>query len=359
MSVISEELSKRILPKLLEFADGSQVTSENWEVRRSQLLELLGREEYGFAPPPPDKVEVKVEKHEENQYAGKAYVNGLRLSFEAEKGEFSFPVTEIVPTGKKNCPTFVMLNFRADVPDRYLPVEEILDYGCAVLRIYYNDIAFDGEDGFSGGIAAMYDREKYNWGKLRMWAFAASRVMDYLQSGKADYADLSRVAVTGHSRLGKTSLIAAAFDTRFALACANNSGCSGDAITRNKKGEHVKDIIKNFPFWFCDKYKAYAENETDMPFDQHFLVAAIAPRKVALGAALEDEWADPDSQYLSACAASEVWEMLGQNGFVCPDRLPVPGDCFSSGSIKYHLRRGKHFYSREDWQRYCTYMLDL
>ena len=96
-----------------------------------------------------------------------------------------------------------------------------------------------------------------------------------------------------------------------------------------------------------------------MPFDQHFLLAAVAPRRVALGAALEDEWADPDSQYLSACAASGVWDMLGRKGFITPDRLPLPGDCFSTGCIKYHLRRGRHFLSREDWQHYCTYILEL
>ena len=359
MSVISEELFKRNLPELLYFDDGSPVTPEDWEARRAQLLEILSSEEYGFAPPSPEKVNVTVERHADGQYAGKACVNSLRLSFETDRGEFSFPVMEIVPTGKKNCPTFVVLNFRADVPDKYLPAEEIIDYGCASLRIYYNDIAYDGEDDSSGGIAAMYDRGKYNWGKLRMWAFAASRVMDYLQSGTADYPDLSRIVVAGHSRLGKAALIAAAFDTRFALACANDSGCSGDALTRGKKGERVGDIVKTFPFWFCEKYKSYSGRETEMPFDQHFLLAAVAPRRVALGAALEDEWADPDSQYLSACAASGVWDMLGRKGFITPDRLPLPGDCFSTGCIKYHLRRGRHFLSREDWQHYCTYILEL
>lgn len=357
MGIISEELAKRKLPSVLRFSDGSPVTSDNWEKRREELLDILSREEYGYAPPPPERVETETVKCEKHQYAGKAYVKSLRLSFDTDKGRFSFPLTEIVPTGKKKCPTFVSLNFRADVPDKYLPVEEILDYGCAILRVYYNDVAFDGEDNFKGGIAAMYDRAEYNWGKLRMWAWAASRVMDYLQN--ADYPDLSRVAIAGHSRLGKTALICAAFDKRFAIACANDSGCSGDAITRDKKGEHVKDIFKSFPYWFCDKYGTYTDNEASMPFDQHFLLSAIAPRKVALGAALEDEWADPDSQYLSACAASEVWEMICGKGLVHPDRLPVPGDCFASGNIKYHLRRGRHFLSREDWQHYCTYMLDL
>ncbi len=350
MSNISNILAERKLPEILRFSDGREVTSDNWEERRLEMLDVLSREVYGYAPPAPANVDVKVIKTEKRQYAGKGDVNQLNFTVPTEKGDFSFPVTEIVPYGKTDCPTFIMLNFRADVPDKYLPVEEILDGGCAVLRIYYNDIAFDGEDGFSGGIASMFDREKYNWGKLRMWAWAASRVMDYLQT--SDYADKKRIAVVGHSRLGKTALICAAYDTRFAMACANDSGCSGDAITRMKAGERVKEIYAHFPFWFCENYQKYVGKEQEMPFDQHFLVAAIAPRTVHLGSAEEDIWADPMSQYLSACAASEAWNLLGKVGFVHPDRLPTPCDVYSSGDIRFHLRTGTHFFSRVDWGYY-------
>ena len=136
------------------------------------------------------------------------------------------------------------------------------------------------------------------------------------------------------------------------MACANDSGCSGDAITRNKKGEHIADITRNFPFWFCDNYKKYVNKEDELPFDQHFLVGAIAPRRVSLGAAVDDEWADPDSQYLSACAASKAWEMLGETGLEHPDRLPRPEEYFEGGKLCYHLRNGAHFYSRTDWLVY-------
>lgn len=350
MNTIEAILAQRSLPELLRFSNGSPVTRELWEQRRSELVDLMCREVYGIAPSAPDRVTVTETSRKEKDYAGKGTVRDLTLSFETDKGEFSFPVVEIVPTDGKNVPMFVMLNFRPEIPHRYLPVEEILDAGCGVIRIYYNDIAFDGEDDFTGGLAAMYDRKVYNWGKLRMWAFAASRVMDYLQT--ADYVDKNRIAVAGHSRLGKTALLTAATDPRFALACANNSGCTGDAITRQKEGERVKAIYKRFPYWFCEKYGTYAEKEDEMPFDQHFLVAAIAPRRVALGAALEDQWADPMSQYLSACAASAAWELLGEKGFLHPDRLPVPGDCFDGGHVAYHLREGTHFFSRTDWRRY-------
>lgn len=355
MSVIEKLLAQREIPDVLKFKDGSNVTAETWEKRRAEILDILSENIYGKAPAAPQIRVTKADaKSKYSYFADKAISTELTISFDTDKGEFSFPVAEIRPKKEGMVPVFVLVNFRADMPDRYCPVEEIIDRGCAVLRVYYNDIAFDGEDGFAGGLASMYDRSVYTWGKIRMWAWAASRVMDYLQT--TDYADLSKIVVTGHSRLGKTSLVCAAYDDRFAAACANNSGCSGDAITRDKKGERIRQITKNFPFWFCDKYRDYVDKENELPFDQHFLVSAIAPRRVSLGAAIQDEWADPDSQYLSACAASKVWEMLGEKGFEHPDRLPRLEEYFEGGKVCYHLRDGAHFYSRTDWLVYLDMM---
>lgn len=350
MSIISELLKERNIPALMRSADGRAVTKENFEERRLEMVEILRKEIYGKEPPAPARVTRTVRSRKEKDYAGKGDVYESTVTFDTDKGEFSFPVTEVAPSGKKNCPLFIMLNFRPDVPDRYLPVEQILDSGCAVISIYYNDVTEDKDDGFTSGLAAMYDRSVYDWGKIAMWAWSASRVMDCVS--QLGYADEARVAVVGHSRLGKTALVCASRDTRFYAACSNDSGCSGDAITRGKVGEHISDITERFPMWFCEKYKTYAERTDELPFDQHFLVASIAPRKVMLGAALEDTWADPDSQYLSACAASEAWETLGLKGFVHPDRLPIPGDNLSEGELGYHLRSGTHFFSCDDWKVY-------
>ena len=345
MCVKTEELlAARALPPLL-LAEG--------KADRDGMLRLLESAVYGTAPDAPPEVRVSEQKCREKEFAGKGTMRELTLSFDTERGEFSFPVVEVRPNGVTGkCPVFVVLNFRPDVPDKYLPVEEILDAGCALVRVYYNDVAYDGDDGFTGGIAAAYDREKYTWGKIRMWAFAASRVMDYLQT--AAYADPSRVAVAGHSRLGKTALLAAALDERFSLACVNNSGSTGAALSREKGGERVRDITERFPYWFCENYKKYADREAQMPFDQHFLIAAVAPRRVAVGTAQEDAWADTDAQYLACCAASPAWECLGKKGFVHPDRLPQPGDFFSAGCIAFHLREGTHFFSRDDWHCYLS-----
>ncbi|MBQ9778624.1 MAG: acetylxylan esterase [Clostridia bacterium] len=346
-------IEERKLPPLLQFASGAAVTREGFEQRRTEMLQLLQNHVYGTAPAAPSEVRVAEKSSKAKEFAGKATVRELMLSFDADKGEFSFPVTEVRPNGVPHkCPMFVLLNFRPDIPDKYLPIEEILDAGYGVLRIYYNDVAKDCDDGFSGGIAAMYDRSKYTWGKLQMWAFAASRALDYLLT--TDYVDKGRIAVAGHSRLGKTALLAAALDTRFALACVNDSGCSGAALTRGKTGERISDITTRFPYWFCENYKKYAGNEESLPFDQHFLIACVAPRRVAIGAAVEDLWADTDAQYLAACAASPAWELLGKRGFVHPDRLPEVGDFFSAGSVTFHLREGTHFFSRADWHCYLS-----
>lgn len=352
MSVIQNLLAERRLPALLSFENGEAVTAERWEERRREILSILDREIYGTAPDAPKEVRATVtpNKKKYGDCAGNAVISDLTLSFDTDKGEFVLPAVEAVPKHEGKIPVVVLLNFHPEIPHKYFPTEEVMESGCAVIRLYYNDITEDKDDGFSSGLAAMYDREKYSWGKIRMWAFAASRALDYLLT--TDYADPDRIAVVGHSRLGKTALVAGAYDTRFALACSNDSGCSGAAITRDKKGERVRQITKNFPHWFTEKYRDYVEKEHEMPFEQHFLVGAIAPRRVAIGSAREDEWADPDSEYLCACAASEAWELLGKTGLVHPDRLPEIGDRFTEGSVSYHLRAGTHYLSRHDWAVY-------
>lgn len=350
-------IGERRLPDVMKFADGTPVNEYNWENRRREILDMLCREEYGYAPPAPAYVNVEKDGEEKRSFAGKALIQKLNFTVPTDKEEFTFPVVQLIPTKRnwEKLPVFVLVSFTANIPDRSLPVELIMDAGCAVLRIYYNDIAFDGEDHFEGGIASRFDRSKYTWGKISMWAWAASRVRDYLDT--LDWVDRSRVAVVGQSRLGKTALWCAACDDRFSLACVNESGCSGDAITRDKQGERVANITGNFPYWFCESYKKYVDNEHAMPFDQHFLLAAVCPRKLALGAAMEDQWSDPDSQYLSACAASPVWEVNGGRGFIHPERLPVPGDFFNRGEVTFHLRDGAHGFSTEDWGKYLTIIM--
>lgn len=340
-AMFEEIIKERNLPKLLS---------------RNEMLNILFEEEYGYLPEKPTNLSWKVEEDiVRNFCAGKAILNKITINCEMGKKLFSFPFCLALPKAEGKHPFFIHINFRDLVPDIYMPTEELIDHGFAVFSFCYKDVTSDNDD-FTDGLASILyengNRKPNDSGKIAMWAWAAHRVMDYAQTLES-VLDLKNAVVCGHSRLGKTALLTAATDERFAFAYSNNSGCSGAAITRNKQGETVKDICsRRFPFWFCENYKKYIDNEQNMPFDQHYLVASIAPRKVLIGSASEDLWADPVSEQLCCAAASDAFE----KGFAC-DKMPAEiGDEFFEGDIGYHLRKGLHYFSREDWQKLIKFV---
>lgn len=351
-----EALTHRGLPDILTAADGEPVvTQADWACRRREIRDILCREEYGFLPPPV-KTDYEVLESDDGFCAGSVLLEKVRLTVRLPQGAFSFPVCCARPKGKV-CPAFILVNFRDDVPDRYFPAEEICDHGFAVISFGYEDVTRDDAD-FSDGLAGVLyrgsARKADDPGKIALWAWAAMRVMDYAQT--LEGVDHGNIAVVGHSRLGKTALLAGALDERFAFVFSNDSGCSGAAVSRGKCGETVGDIVAHFPYWFCENYRRYAGNETGMPFDQHFLLSLAAPRHLYVASAAEDRWADPVSEYLGCIAADRVYRFLGRAGFDSPPRLPETGDSFHHGRIGYHLRSGRHYLSRCDWLQFMEYM---
>jgi len=347
--MIKELLENRALPPVL--------TEKDWAARRNELKALLCQHVYGYLPLPPRKMISTVLSEEITFCASKAIYRKVLLTVLTETGEFSFPIHCVVPNTKELCPVIVHINFRDAVPDIYMPTEEIVDHGFAVVSFGYNDVTMDNNnfmDGLAGTFFPTGVRQGASAGKIMLWAWAAMRVMDYLQ--EQEWADKKRIAVAGHSRLGKTALVTGALDERFSFVYSNDSGCCGAAISRGKVGESVSRICTKFPFWFCENFKQYIDNEEALPLDQHFLLSMIAPRYLYVASAQEDEWADPNSEYLGCHAVSPVYEMLGKTGFAAPDRLPEPGDTFHDGTIGYHLRTGSHYFSRYDWLRFMEFM---
>lgn len=314
---------------------------------REDMLNMLYDQEYGFPPEKPLKVwgeEVEVKDF----WAGKAIEKKMRLCFETEKGQGSFPFTLTIPKGVERPLTAVFISFEAQVPNKYYPAEEIVDMGVAVACFCYNDVAIDKNDGYLDPIPQLLregEQPANGWAKIALWAWAAQRIADYLVT--CPELDTDNLAVLGHSRLGKTALLTAAGDERFAFAMSNDSGCSGASLARNNTGETVKAIYNVFPHWFCPNYEKYGEHEFDMPFDQHFLIKCIEPRHVYVTSASEDGWACPENEYLSCVAAG---------GMIHPDRLPKPGERFAEGRVGYHLRPGTHFLSRYDWKGFIDFI---
>jgi len=332
---------ERKLPKLLS---------------REQMISIMLENVYGQIPPAPSDIHFEVSKEIIPSFcAGKATCDKVTAVCSIGEKTFSFPFYVMMPTDGKKHPFFVHINFRDAVTDRYQPVEELVDNGFAVLSFGYKDVTGDNGNFTSGLAGVLYPdgvrQGNADPGKIAMWSWAAQRVMDYAET-RADSLDLNCAIVCGHSRLGKTALLTAAVDERFAFAYSNDSGCAGAAITRSKQGETIKDICNRFPHWFCENYKKYIDSEENMPFDQHFLIASIAPRKVLIGSASEDLWADPISEQLCCFAAAPAFK----NGFACPDRKAEIGEEFLSGDIGYHLRKGLHYFSREDWNKLIKFV---
>lgn len=355
--MIQKILKERELPDLLAGAD-----AESWPMRRKEILNILSENVYGVTPVFDTEPYSFIEARDENAYGGTAIQEWVRLSFQTPGGMYSFPFQLLIPKKEEPVPAFVHLSFQqrelnplgvASLREP-MPGEEILSEGYAVANLFYESITSDRC--VKDGLAMAYPGDGGNgWGKIGMWAFAASRVLDYLLSRKE--IDNSRIAVGGWSRLGKTALWCGAQDERFSAVFSTESGCSGAALQRGKAGEQIEDIVGRFDYWFCPNYGKYRGREKEMPFDQHFLLACIAPRPLFIGSAKEDEWADPLSEFLGAAAASEAYRLLGGRGLEVPKQWTdaesgirlEPDRLLADGEIGYFMRRGTHGMSRMDW----------
>lgn len=313
---------------------------------REEILDILQNEAYGFMPGKPEKISFeKTQLRNDNIFGGKGKLWEITVTVTVNGRDFSFPASLMLPEGEGPFPFFVNINFEKNVPDFYYPAEEILDNGFAAFNLFFKDVTTD-DDNFSDGLAGLFypdgKRQPADCGKLVIWAWAASRLLDYAETEPK--LDMNIACVCGHSRLGKTALVAGAFDHRFRFVHSNCSGCGGAAVARNNTGETVRDICRNFPYWFCENYKKYIDNEDSMPFDQHFLLALTAPNFLSVVSATEDDWACPENEFLSCTGASPAF----RNGFIY-NKKPEAGDSFTDGDIGYFLRKGRHFFSREDW----------
>ena len=223
-----------------------------------------------------------------------------------------------------------------------------MDEGVAIAHVMYEDITSDNND-FENGLAALLcDRSNSkSAGKISVWAYAAIKIGEFMLNSALVKA--GKLFVAGHSRLGKTALWAGAQSEIFAGVLSNCSGCAGAAIFREKQGENIKKITDVFPFWFCKNFFKYADKEEELPFDQHFLQALIAPRKLCVVTAQLDDWADTDAQHLAIQLASEVYEKQGVMGLKNGGLLKY-GEFDEGGNLNFSKRFGTHFFSRDDWK---------
>lgn len=402
------------LPNILEGC----TTIEMWEGKRKEILDFFAENEYGKRPNMEYDVSWNEEVRELIKELDAIHVK-VNISVQTSIGGYSFPVSGFIPlrankvqasilicsqmrsvkpmklpeemSGKslaelkstvgkmfekfeivmehpetmvfmmngllQNNPT--PLNMDKDYDNGHWPVREMLNQGMAMFGFYATDVECDEASEFPDGLAKIFGTEKERnqneWGALGVWAFAASCVMNYVQT--IEEVDGAKVSVVGHSRCGKAALWCGANDERFAAVMPNGSGCCGAALSRGKTGENLASIQAFFPHWFAPNFRQYAGKEETLPYDQHYLLAAVAPRILHVGSGSEDDWADPKGEHYSTVMASEVWKLYG--GEKLESEMPGENETVMTGNIGYHLRKGPHKLDTYDWYCLCNHMKQI
>lgn len=365
-------------PPPLVMRNGTPVaTAKAWrDHRRPELQALFQHYMYGYLPAP-RKFAATLLHEDTKALAGKATLREIRLDLAGADAP-GIHVLLVVPNDRKGpVPCFVGMNFEGNhalvddpkvkltaswmYPGRKVDdasrgkakdvwaIDQSIARGYAVATFYSGDVDPDRKDKRLGLRPAVDPDEKA--GTIAFWAWGIHRVVDHLMT-RAEI-DPKKVCVVGHSRLGKTALVAAAFDERIALAIPHQAGCGGTAPSRGTVGESVTRINTNFPHWFNAAFKQFNDRPDHLPFDQHCLAALVAPRPLLFTNAVEDTWANPDGQFDMLKAAEPVYKLLKAGGLESTEK-PEVGKLYA-GTLGYYIRPGKHSMTREDWKVFLDY----
>ena len=394
-----EKIAPYTLEDPLTFLDGSRVKSPaDWQKRRREILDIFAREMYGEEPPVPAADELVTELFEEKDGAlsGYAVRSQYKMWFRKDKSGPCINWLLLRPRYvNKKVPVILFLNYRGNhevVPDEeipvndvwynatedhkvvvvrgsmtnpnrpsYLPIGMLLSAGYAVMTANYCEVSPDPNSKETGE----FDQKVFSytgvfdlWGKrdesrtdnitaLGAWAWALSRGLDLAE--RIPQLDAANAIVTGCSRLGKAALIAAARDERFAVCVPNQCGGGGATLAKRDFGENIATEMKAFSHWYCKAYDKYKRNPAKLlTFDQHLLVAAVAPRRLFIQG-FNERWFDTEGEYLACKAASCVWEFLGKEGL--PEgTYPDSFDTSAIGKdLAYYRREEAHGLAAVDW----------
>lgn len=377
------------IPALLQPGEGVA----EWEARRTAMVETIANMEYGCRPDMDYSVSWNLISREP-VLEGKAHRLITDITVTTELGSYTFPLYTFLPKTGAKVPATVLicsqsrvlapqkmpegfkmedlpklfqkmniimdgpmdmggprraLDMAADMDNGHWPVPMMMERGHAVSGFYATEAQPD-DGSFAEGLSAIFgttkDRGENEWGVLAIWSFAASCVMDYLLT--LPEIDSSRIGVTGHSRCGKAALWAGVTDERFAWVMPNNSGCCGAALLRGKHGENMASINILMPYWFAPAFGKFVGREHELPFDQHTVLALVAPRLLHVASGSTDFWADPAGEHRSTVLAGEIYRLYGNPQM--EETFPEVNTPVEAGTIGYHLRMGPHLLTEYDWQ---------
>jgi dienelactone hydrolase len=372
------------LPDVLRMFDGTPVTTrDQWlNERRPELRRLFQHYMYGYFPPTPT-IAAKVTQTKTGLSGGAVTLQEVEIRFvDLPENAPRIRLALFLPAKAAGpSPVFLALNSCGNqevLEDPAITVDEAawrrehctppvrgsakdfwcVDYlasrGYAFATFHESDVDPDKHD-FSDGIHPFYAHlpipQKSRPGTIAAWAWGLHRAVDYLATDPQ--IDRSRICLIGHSRRGKTALLAAAMDDRVALVVPHQSGTGGMALSRDSQQETVERINRVFPHWFNDQFKEFNEQVNRLPFDQHALVALVAPRPLLDTEGAQDAWANFPRALDALKGADPVYKLLGKPGLVgtglVQDEEPIAGP--NLGTILQCRLNQKHTLNRTYWER--------
>ena len=330
----------KVTPELLISEDGARVTAEAWPRRRSELYEAIIPHEYGGLPPAPDSVEAVLRCDSRISPERSVTYQTYEIRSKLGSAEIAHDLKIWVPEGDGPFP--VILD--GDGCWRYFDdqtVARVIRRGFIAASFDRTSMAADNPDRYrETGLYRLFPHGTF--GALAAWAWGYHRCVDALI--QLDSVRPDAIAITGHSRGGKTVLLAGAADERIAVTNPNCSGAGGSGLNhlKGQGAEVIEDFFRSRnTFWFGSGFADFRGRDRELPYDQHFLHALVAPRALLVNEAYGDVWANPPGSYAALRAAEFVYKMLGA------------GD-----SIGWSVREGEHAHSAWDYDALFDFVDD-
>jgi hypothetical protein len=371
-----DKVGNYTLPDPLVMANGQPVRdAATWyKFRRPEILALYQELIYGRVPDSAPNVTFEV-------VSSQTVMNGLAIRKKivghiGDKGQ-TMTITLTLPANASGpVPVILALNFDfsqfrpaavagaapSTRPARVFadttPIAQMIALGYGYAWLYYTDIQPDRAGSFTSGVQALAmgpgqtTLKPDDWSTITCWAWGLSRVMDYFETDPA--VDAHRVAIVGHSRLGKTVLWAGALDQRIALVFSSCAGEMGSSLARRDFGETIDDIAQNYYWQFAGNFQRYIGHWNEMPVDTHMLISLIAPRPCLITGGSLDQWSDPRGECLAEIAAGPVYRLLGARDLGTTEVPPLETPLIT-GDLAFHYHNGAHLITASDWKVFFAF----
>ena len=321
----------------------SDIKSMSMEKAKILALDKI----YGNIPKKPPHLDINISLEDDNFAAGRAIYREQTLILETEESIINIPFISVIPLSHAPIPAIISLTLEKNVPNKFLPAEEISDRGYALFSICINDVTPNDSNFKSGIYRKLVKSRKKNMsaGKIALWAYAAMMLCDHITT--LAEIDKGKIGISGHEVCAKAAMLTAGLDERISFAISNNALASFSPIVNSDNIGAV--MAYDRPYLFCPAFIDEPVNEE--PF---ILMNLCKEKKILVGCARDDLMANYNIEYelLRKSRFCDIGDDLPE---INEKSLSVPF-IFENDDTSFHLRGGRSYFDREDWNIYLDFL---